>query len=80
MLYTYVASSDTGNHQRALVDLPEQCPVVHDIPNAIADLLQADILALEDLAQEWLSRAQAEGASGADASDLHVRRGVMRAG
>ena len=40
MRYTCMASSDTGNQQRTLIDLPEQRPVVHDIPDAVADQRQ----------------------------------------
>ena len=51
MLHTYVASSDPGEQQRSLVALPEQRLVVHDIPDPVGHLLEANVLAVEHSAK-----------------------------
>src|SRR6266566_4244821 len=47
------------------------------VPNAIADLFEADVFAAKDLAQEGLLGVESERAGATDATDFHVR-GVGR--
>jgi len=36
-------SSDARDQQASLIDLPEECAVVHDIPDSVADFFETDI-------------------------------------
>src|SRR4051812_31334423 len=58
ILYTYATLRGPGDLYGALIDLPEQRTVIHDVPQAVADLLKADIFSLQDLAQEGLCVVQ----------------------
>ena len=65
--------SDPSNAPGALVDLTEQRTVINDVPNAVGDFFQGDVFAAEGVAEERLTRLQAERAGRAHAPDLHVR-------
>ncbi len=60
MLSTSVASSDTGDQQRALVDLPEERAVVDDIPDPVPDLFEPYFFTLECLTEKGLAASAAE--------------------
>lgn len=45
----------------ALVEAAETCLIVHDTPQAVGDLLEADVLVIEAGTQEVLAGVQAEG-------------------
>ena len=45
---------DPGNAPRAFVDLAEQRAVVDDIPDAVADFFEADVVAPESVAEKRL--------------------------
>lgn len=52
ILYTLLAGPNPRNVRGALVDLTEQRTVIDDVPNAIADFFQADVLAAEGVAED----------------------------
>ena len=68
----YATGLNPGNARRAFIDLAEQRTVIDDVPNAIADFFEADVFAAEGVAEERLTRLQAERAGRAHAPDLHV--------
>ncbi|MGH2359016.1 MAG: hypothetical protein ACRDGM_00505 [bacterium] len=68
-----------------LVEASEQGVVVEDIPDAVLDLFEADVLTVEGLGKEVLAGVESEGAAVADAPDLEVsrvgrRRDALRVG
>ena len=52
--------SDAGDQQVSFVDLSEQRLVVHDIPDAVGDLFETNVLVPQRLTEEWLSRVEPE--------------------
>src|SRR3978361_610897 len=79
IVYTYSVLCGPSDLSAAFIDLSEQRTVVHDIPNAIADLFKANVFAAKDLAQEgWLAE-EPKCARTTYPSDLQVR-GIGRRG
>lgn len=54
------------------VESAEQCVVVENVPDAVADLLESDELTVESLREELLLGVKAEGTGVADATDFDV--------
>ena len=53
IVYTYSGLFDPADVSAAFIDLPEQRTVIHDVPNAIADLFETDVFAAQDLAHTF---------------------------
>ena len=63
----------------SFVEPSEQRVVVVDGPDAVVDLFETDVVALERIAEELLLELQPEGAVVADTADQEVTR-VLRRG
>ena len=70
IVYTYPTLLGPSDVQGALVNLAEQRTVIHDVPNAITDLFEANVFAAKNLAQEGLPGAEPERARATDATDF----------
>ena len=60
------------------VEAAEEGVVVDDVPEAVLDFFEPDVVVVERLAQEVLAGVEAEGAGAADAPDLEVARVLGR--
>jgi hypothetical protein len=58
----------------ALVKAPQERVVVEDVPHAVVNLLEADLLTIESLGKEDLARVESEAAGIADTPNLDVTR------
>jgi len=59
IVYTHRASSDAGDQQGSLINLPEQGAVVDDIRGAFVDFFKANVLIAQSVPEEgcaWWSR------------------------
>ncbi len=74
IVYTYSVLFGSGDIEAAFVDFSEQRTVIHDVPNAVADLFEADVFAAKDLTQERLLGVEPERARATDPTDFQVRR------
>lgn len=61
------------------VEAAEEGVVVDDVPQAVLDFFEPDVVVVERLAQEVLAGVEAEGAGAADAADFEVA-GVLGRG
>lgn len=56
-----------GDGLRGFIEAAQESLIVDDVPEAVVDLFESDVLMVERLAEEVLPRVQAEGTGAADA-------------
>ncbi len=61
-----------GYSVSTFIETSEERIVVDQIPDPVVHFFEADVFTVEGLAEEVLSRVQAEGAGVADATDFKV--------
>jgi hypothetical protein len=72
------ASLDAGDQCGPFVDPAEQGAVVDNVPEAVRNLLETDVLVTERIAEEGLRGVEPEGTGSADAPDFEMSRVLRR--
>ena len=73
MINTFLlAEVGPGDGVGAFVEVAGEGIVIHDVPDAVGDFFEADVLVIESLTEEVLARMQVERSGSAHFTDLKV--------